>query len=232
MKDIFLVDADDTILDFHGASGFALKHCFSVFNEAWDERYLQVFKRMNDGLWAALERKEITRQELIQTRFSIYLKELGKGYDADLFNREYLRYLAENPMYFAGAEAFLTELGARGRIYIVTNGTEWIQKSRFQRSGLNGYAEKVFISDVVGYNKPDLRYTQHVIDNIENFDMARAVWIGDSLSADIAGANAVGMASILYDTTGKKEKEGIKPDYIAKNYKEILEILQKIAVET
>ncbi len=232
MKSIFLVDADDTVLDFHGASGFALKHCFSVFNEPWDEFYLRVFKRINDGLWTALERKEITRQQLIQTRFSIYLKELGKEYDAEKFNREYLRYLAENPMYFAGAEDFLAELGKRGRIYIVTNGTEWIQKSRFQRSGLNGYAEKVFISDAVGYNKPDVRYTQHVIDNIENFDMARAVWIGDSLSADIAGANTVGMTSILYDRTGKKEKEGIKPDYIAKNYKEILGILQKIAMDT
>lgn len=232
MKDVFLVDADDTLLDFHGASGFALKHCFSVFNEPWDECFLQVFKKINDGLWAVLERKEITREALIKTRFSIYLNALGKEYDADKFNGEYLRYLATNPLCFAGAEAFLEELGKRGKIYIVTNGTEWIQKSRFQRSGLNGYAEKVFISDVVGYNKPDVRYTQHVIDNIENFEMARAVWIGDSLSADIAGANAVGMTSVLYDPTGEKQKEGVKPDYIAKNYKEILEILEKLTVDS
>lgn len=231
MKNIFLVDADDTLLDFHGASGYALKHCFSVFHEAWDEIFLQVFKRINDGLWAALERKEISREELIKTRFSLYLNELGKEIDAEQFNREYLQYLATNPMYFSGAEEFLLELNKRGKIYIVTNGTEWIQKSRFQRSGLNGYAEKVFISDVVGYNKPDLRYTRHVIDNIEDFAMERAVWIGDSLSADIAAANAVGMDCILYDTTGEKQKEGIKPNYIAKNYKEILDILEKMALD-
>ena len=57
MKNIFLVDADDTLLDFHGASGYALKHFFSFFHEEWDEIFLQVFKRINDGLWAALERK-------------------------------------------------------------------------------------------------------------------------------------------------------------------------------
>lgn len=231
MKDIFLVDADDTLLDFHGASGLALKYCFSLFQEQWDKAFLQVFKRINDGLWAALERKEITRNELIKTRFSIYLNALGKDYDAESFNREYLQYLATNPLYFDGAEEFLVELRKRGKIYIVTNGTEWIQKSRFQRSGLDGYAEKVFISDAVGYNKPDVRYTQRVMDGIENFELERAVWIGDSLSADIAGANAVGMTSILYDPTLKKEKEGIKPDYIAKNYKEILDILEKIALD-
>ena len=52
-----------------------------------------------------------------------------------------------------------------------------------------------------------------------------------NVPADVAAANAVGMDCILYDTTGEKQKEGIKPNYIAKNYKEILDILEKMAVD-
>ena len=71
MKNIFLVDADDTILDFHGASAIALKTAFIESGMAWKEEYLTEFKRINGGLWEALERKELTRAELMDRRFHI-----------------------------------------------------------------------------------------------------------------------------------------------------------------
>ena len=52
MKNIFLVDADDTILDFHGASAIALKTAFLESGIAWKDDYLSEFKVINAGLWA------------------------------------------------------------------------------------------------------------------------------------------------------------------------------------
>lgn len=226
-KDVFLVDADDTLLDYHGASTIALKNAFAQFGEVWQDKFMPLFCEINDGLWSALERKEITRENLIKTRFSLYLKALDISLDAEKFNRFYLNYLATHPLYFNGAEKFLKALKRLGRVYIVTNGTEWIQKSRFAISGLNDYADGVFISDVIGHNKPSMEYTRYVMQNIPNFSKARAVWIGDSLSADIAAANAAGICSILFDPTERKTKEGVSPDYYAKSYAEILGLLQK-----
>ena len=52
--------------------------------------------------------------------------------------------------------------------------------------------------------------------------------IGDDKAKDIMSANKVGMKSILYDYTGKKnEKECNVKDYIVvRNFDEVLEILK------
>lgn len=229
MKNIFLVDADDTILDFHGASAIALKTAFVESGIAWEDRFLSEFKVINAGLWEALERKELTRKTLMDTRFHIFLKHMGmEEIDADAFNQIFLKHLATHPIYIDGAEAFLTELRKLGRVYIVTNGTAWIQKSRFDISNLWAYAEDVFVSDLIGVDKPAPEYTQYVIQHIPDFSVENAVWIGDSISADIKAANDAGITSIWYNRHKKEATGGIIPDYVFENFEEILAFLQKI----
>lgn len=229
MKNIFLVDADDTILDFHGASAIALKRAFIESGIAWEDRYLSEFKVINAGLWEALERKELTRKTLMDTRFHIFLKHMGMELvDADSFNQIFLKYLATHPIYIDGAEAFLTELRKLGRVYIVTNGTAWIQKSRFDISNLWSYAEDVFVSDLIGVDKPAPEYTQYVIEHIPDFSVENTVWIGDSISADVKAANDAGITSIWYNRHKKEATRGIIPDYSFEKLEEILAFLQKI----
>lgn len=229
MKNIFLVDADDTILDFHGVSANALKVAFIQSGIAWEDRFLSEFKVMNAKLWEALERKELTREELMDSRFHIYLKEMGmEGIDADNFNKIFLNHLATNPVYIDGAEAFLTELRKLGRVYIVTNGTAWIQKSRFDISNLWSYAEDVFVSELIGFDKPAPEYTKYVVEHIPDFNVENAVWIGDSISADVKGANDAGITSVWYNRHDATVKGDVVPDCICKNFEEILAFLQKI----
>lgn len=229
MKNIFLVDADDTILDFHGASALSIRSAFETFGIRWEERFLSVFKEINDGLWESLERKELTREELIEKRFPLYLNALGILHiNGAQFNEKYLRALATNPIYMPGAEAFLRALQSMGKIYIVTNGTQWIQNSRFDICGLWSYAEKAFISQVAGADKPSPVYTQYVVDNIENFHKENAIWIGDSLSADIRAANDADITSVWFNPHDKPLKGTVAPTYVANNFTEILNILKKI----
>ncbi len=228
MKNIFLVDVDDTILDFHGASALALQSAFEGSGLAFDEKYLTEFKRINGGLWEALERKELTRKELIERRFHIYLAEMGiEGVDGDAFNRLFLEYLATHPIYIDGAKEFLTKLKKMGWVYFVTNGTAWIQKSRFDIAALWGYAEDTFVSETVGYDKPSKKYTEYVMAHIPNFKRENAVWIGDSLSADIKGANASNISSIWFNPHKKSANGDVQPNYTAESFDEILTILKK-----
>lgn len=226
MKDIFLVDADDTILDFHASSALSLRMAFEALGVAWETRFADVFKVVNDGLWTKLEERKLTRKELIDTRFSIYLKELNLRLDADEFNRRYLHALATHPIYVDGAEAFLKELNTLGRVYIVTNGTLRIQKSRFELANLYAYANGVFVSDAIGYDKPSPKYTEYVVSHIENFQKERAVWVGDSLNADIKSANELGVDSVWFNPSGKPRKGNATPTYEAKTFAEILKILK------
>ena len=229
MKNIFLVDADDTILDFHGASATALKVAFENCKIAWQDDYASVYKRINDGLWESLERNELTRSELMERRFPLYLKELGiESVDGEEFNQQYLRSLATNPTYLKGAESFLTELRKMGKVYIVTNGTKYIQESRFEISRLWNYIEDAFISQSIGFDKPAKGYTDYVLSHIPNFDKERAVWIGDSLSADIKAANDAGIESIWFNPAKKPLNGKAQPQHIAVSFEEILNILWKI----
>ena len=100
MKNIFLVDADDTILDFHGASSIALRKAFEESGIAWEDRFSTEYRKINESLWEALERKELTRTELMDRRFHIVLSHLGiENVDGDEFNKKYLDYIATHPIY-------------------------------------------------------------------------------------------------------------------------------------
>lgn len=228
MKNIFLVDADDTILDFHGVSSRALRIAFDKSNIPWEERFSNEYKRFNSSLWEKLEKKELSRAELMQNRFVYFFKYLEMDVDGNAFNKFYLDYLANTPVYIDGAQDFLCRLRQLGRVYIVTNGTEWIQRTRFDISGLWSYAEETFISEQVGYDKPDFRYTTYVAEHIPNFKKERAIWIGDSLSADIRAANEFGIDSIWYNPHGHTKTNVATPTYTAKSFEEILKFLEKI----
>lgn len=228
MKSIFLVDADDTILDFHGVSESALRHAFEKNGIGWLDGFDREFHIVNASFWAALERKEITRSELMAQRFPAFLRHLGIDGDGEAFNRSFVTYLAEHPRYLIGAEDFLRALKERGSVYIVTNGTAWIQRSRFAICGLTERTDGAFISDEIGYDKPSKSYTDYVIERIPKFEKSAAVWIGDSLSADIQGAKNADIDSIWYNPHGKTNDGRIEPTRTAKSYTEILRILEEI----
>ena len=224
--DIFLVDADNTILDFHASSLLSVRVAFESFGVEWKDEYGARFTRLNDSLWEMLERKEITRERLINERFPRYLQELGfPEIDAVEYNKIFLESLALKPVYMEGAEAFLAELKKRGRVYIVTNGTTVIQRSRFEICKLNEKVDGVFVSESIGFNKPAKGYTDYVLSHIPDFSKARAVWIGDSLSADIKAANEANIASIWFNPLKKRGEMGITPDHEAENFAKILQIL-------
>ncbi len=229
MKDIFLVDADDTLLDFQGSSAIALMETFHKFGISFEEEYFREFKRVNAQFWAALERKELTREELMARRFPVFLRKIGlEGVDGERFNHSFLTHLSNYPCFIEGAEDFLKELKKRGRVYIVTNGTAWIQKSRFKILNLYGYVEGVFISQEIGYDKPAKEFTDYVTAHIPQFCKERAVWIGDSAAADIKAANQANISSIWLNPKKKVTPPDVKVDYSAENFKEILQILKEI----
>ncbi len=224
--EIFLVDVDDTVLDFHRAASEALQKACTACGLAFEKRFEEAFRQFNGALWQRLERKEITRDYLMKNRFSLFFKELNMPEVlGEQFNRVFLEYLANTPIFFDGATEFLKTLGKKGRVYFVTNGTAWIQKSRFDKCGLWEYAKDTFVSDTIGYDKPSPLYTQYVIKRIEGFEKEKAVWIGDSLSSDIKAAFEAGIDSVWFTKSEKLPETGVLPTFIATNYEEVLKAL-------
>jgi YjjG family noncanonical pyrimidine nucleotidase len=229
--DIFLVDVDDTILDFHTSAIRAIQAAFEGYGVEWKDAYESTFTTFNNSLWAQLERKEITREYLHETRFPRYLALLGfDDISGKEFNEKFLAHLSTHPIYFNGAQDFLTELNKLGRVYFVTNGTLWIQRSRFDVANLWGYALDTFVSEVAGADKPAKQYTDYVLARIPDFCKEKTVWIGDSLTADIQAAMNAGIDSIWFNPKNKQGRDGLKPTYAVDSYAKILKILTNKAV--
>ena len=107
--------------------------------------------------------------------------------------------------------------------YVVTNGTRSVQDSRLKKCGLLPYFDGVFISEKIGFSKPDTRFFEIATASIQSFDKKKTVIIGDSLSSDIAGGIAYGIDTVWFNPEGKPAPADMagKITFTAKNYDEI-----------
>ena len=76
-------------------------------------------------------------------------------------------------------------------------------------SGLNPYFSNVIISEDVGINKPDRKIFEHAI-NKASARIEESIMIGDSLEADIRGAQNFGMKAIFFNPLNKAQPSDVK----------------------
>lgn len=224
--DVFLVDADDTIFDFHAAAAEALKKSFLERSLPYSDEVYSTYMEINDVLWKRLERKEITQDELKALRFTSVFKRLGIDFSGDEMSEVYVKNLGECAVIFKGAEEFLSELCSLGDVYIITNGFKAVQERRLKKFGIERYAKGVFVSEEVGANKPDIRYLNYVEERIPSFDRKTALVIGDSLTSDIALANAGNIDCVWYNAARKPLTGNAKVTFTASTYAEALSFIK------
>ena len=87
------------------------------------------------------------------------------------------------------------------------------------------YFSYIFISEEVGYNKPDIKFFEYVLRKIEEKDKSKILIVGDSLTSDIQGGNNCDLKTCWYNRKLENNKLSIKPDYEIKNLEELLDIL-------
>jgi HAD superfamily hydrolase (TIGR01549 family) len=110
------------------------------------------------------------------------------------------------------------------RLALVTNGGPVFQRAKLARFGLEGHFDAVFVEGELGYGKPDPRVFLAALDAVAAG--ADDAWmVGDNLSADIAGAQAVGIHAIWVDHRGEGPPAGApsRPDRVVAGLAELLE---------
>ncbi len=213
MFDILLLDLDDTILDFHKAEGIAIRRTFSHFGIDPADAVVARYSAINKELWAALERKELTREQVVVGRFARLFEELGVQADAAQVARQYEQFLSQGHWFLPGAEEALIELSGKYRLFLVSNGTAIVQRGRLDSSGIRKYFEKIFVSQEIGANKPSLEYFSAVFAQIPNFDKTKAIIVGDSLGSDISGGINAGIATCWVNPRHAPANPNIPADY-------------------
>ena len=223
-----LFDADGTLLDFARSEDEAVRATMIFGGIEPDDEKVATYSRINDGLWKMLERGEIEKNVLLYRRFELFCEHYGYvGIDARAMAREYMEQLSQRGYLLDGARELLEALHGKVRMYIITNGVDFIQRRRYAHSGLEKYFDGLFISGELGFEKPDPRYFECVEAKIENFSAKDTIVVGDSLTSDIKGANNYSLDSCWYNPKGKPLAAGITTDYVASNFDEVLRVIER-----
>ena len=238
-----LIDLDETLFDFHEAEHLAFEHVMSHFGIPNSPDLEAYYSHINEALWKALERKEITVEVLRPLRFERTLEYIIKlepslretlsGITGGMLNDEYIHYLSVLGIYIDGAEAFLRTLQplrADGslHIHIITNGSAVSANGRLSASGIRQYIDGVFISETIGAAKPDILFFENVLKSLDNPAKETCLVIGDSLTSDIAGANNIGIDACLFSRDGNFPPGADDYEICAKaaGYEELLKVVR------
>ena len=179
MTDTVFFDLDNTILDFNKAERVALSRTLEALGIPPTEEVCARYSVINLAQWKLLEKGLISRREVKLGRFRLLFEELGADVSPEQAAAAYESLLGIGHYFMEGAQELLLELRGRYRLYLVTNGTAAVQHGRLKSADLPKYFEDIFISEEIGFNKPDVRYFERCFERIPDFKKENAVIVGD-----------------------------------------------------
>lgn len=168
-----LFDLDDTLLNFHLAEKIALTKTLIYLGIEPKEETLSRYSVINLSQWKLLEQEKITRDEVKIRRYQLLFDELGIDCSSEYAAEYYEALLGAGHYFVDGAEELLKRLSKDYRLYIVSNGTAEVQKSRIESSGIAKYLDDIFISQQIGFDKPNVKFFDHCFSSIPNLKNVR-----------------------------------------------------------
>jgi len=221
-----LFDIDDTLLDFNANENQALARLFASLGIKLTSEGQASYKQFNQSLWKRLELGELSYEDLIANRFISFFKQYFDLTVGPELNQRYLGYLAEGHQEVFGAKRLLRDLQLAGHeLYVVTNGVKVVQEKRLTDAQLKPFFKGIYISEEVGYQKPNKKFFQNVFADIGDVDLNTTAIIGDSLSSDIKGGINSGISSIWFNPQKQQLPDKFQPDYQVSSLAEIKKIV-------
>lgn len=220
-----LFDLDNTLFDFNKAECQAFQKVCEKYEIDYGRELFEFYHQMNDALWKSLESGEINQKELQSKRFEEVCRYVGKRQVCyEKMNADYRLFLSRCSEMIPGALEVCQKLAHSFSIYLVTNGVSKTQRNRLKGSKLMDYVSDVFISEEIGFHKPQKEFFEYVLSHIGS-EKSEALVIGDSITSDILGGKQAGIPTCLYDPTGKGHPKDIVPDFTICDLSELLDIL-------
>jgi 2-haloacid dehalogenase len=228
MFEILFLDLDDTILDFHKAERIAISKTIREFGLEPSPEVLSRYHLINKWHWEQLELGKLTRAEVLENRFGVLFEEFGIQADKTACARAYEHNLSQGHWFMPGAEEAVEALSKKYRLFLASNGTASVQKGRMTSANLYRFFEKVFVSQELGHNKPSLEFFQAAFAQIPDFDPAKALMVGDSLTSDILGGIRAGIRTCWVNPNHAPAREDIPADYEIESLTQLEALLETL----
>ena len=210
-----LWDIDGTLLNFKKAQYVALYKCFAYFNKYLDDEMVDVYDHINHAYWLMLEKSEISKNELLVKRFVDFFDKYDILIDPVSFNEMYQVELGNTYVFNDNGYDTVVRLKDMGIVqFAITNGTKVAQNGKLKGSGLDELLDEIFISEDIGFEKPDKRFFEPVISKLNEYgiDKDECVIVGDSESSDIQGGINAGIRTVHYTDELKSRADEIISD--------------------
>lgn len=228
MIKVILWDMDATLLDFLAAEKAAIRTCFEMYGlgECTDEM-LGRYSKINRHYWEMLERGEMSKSKILIHRFKEFFALEGIETDCEKeFNSSYQVALGDTICFQDDSYELLKKLKADYRQFIVTNGTFVAQERKLKKSGFGELVEDVFVSELLGYEKPSIGFFDKVFEKIGHYEKNEMMIVGDSLTSDMQGGNNAGIVCCWYNPNHLENTKNVKVDYEINHLWQIEEILK------
>ena len=148
---------------------------------------------------------------IVKGRFTEFFE--TEGIDTSIassFNKEYQNRLGETIVFCDDSYELIKEFKKEYKQYGVTNGTKIAQDKKLSKSGLIHLFDDVFISEVVGIEKPGKGFFDFVFQTIGNYELDEILIVGDSLTSDMQGGNNAGIKCCWYNPKGLENQKDLR----------------------
>ena len=192
------IDVDNTLLTFRPSSETALRKTFLAQGMNYEPTYFEVFYWIGEVLWSQQKRELISVQEIHDLIFPRLLQAIGLEGDSEEMTRLFHQLLHEEAVLEPEVTETLDYLSQRYRLYVASNGMMDMQRSRLKKAGILDYFADLFVSDDIGAEKPSPAFFEEALRR-GDLRPEEVLFIGDSLSADMIGAERIGMDRCWYN---------------------------------
>lgn len=202
----YLFDLDDTLLDFRASEALAFRRIIeNLHNQGelkteldYDTLYAY-YKVENKKLWDLFDCGKVDKDTLKVKRFDLLIKKFNLKASAQDLSDSYLHALPDAVVLLDHAIEVLKFLKERAEIGIITNGIEFVQHKRIERSSIKELVDFVCVSEACGHAKPDIRFFEYAARHARDFKKENAVIIGDRYEADIVGGHRFGIDTCWFN---------------------------------
>lgn len=223
--EVLLFDVDGTLLDFNKAEEEGIEGLLNHYGAPVSDENKHKYHLVNKKYWEALERGEITRDQVLTLRFEEFFAGFGIRVDGAEADDLYRQYLNASAVLIDGAIELLDSVKGKYPLYVVTNGVAETQYTRLAKSGLDKYFDGIYISEEAGAQKPQVAFFEYCFEHMGRRDVENMLIIGDSLTSDMRGGNNVGIDTMWFNPGKDENHTEVHLDYIVESLAEIKTML-------
>jgi putative hydrolase of the HAD superfamily len=221
-------DLDNTLWDFKANARdafYGILSSLKLLDKIPDfNSFLEIYEKHNEHLWTEYRRGKVRKDHMRVQRMILTFNEIGLS-DPELsllVGDLYIREAPGKTNLFPGVHETLHYLSGKYKLYILTNGFAEIQVQKINNCNLQVYFSKLFMAEMVGYQKPDRRFFEYAIKSV-HAHKNECLMIGDDPEADIRGAQNAGIDQVYFNPGNRPCTT--EPTWEIKDIPKLMEIL-------